>query len=200
MGIGDDIKCVPRVRVLRDTYMAVSKIIHTMDNTANNSKIIYFVRHGQSTGNIDHSSSILDAPLTELGKSQASFVELDVDLVVCSPMRRALETLHYSMIKGKKFLINYDCREKVCGPSDRIILEPEYVERDEEFSLRMINFANFLLNAEFNKIAVVCHGCVIASLTGTYLNNADVIIANLDTIKMVANGRILPILCCGSSW
>ena len=171
-----------------------------MDNTVNNGKTIYFVRHGQSTGNIDHSSSILDAPLTEHGKLQASFVELDVDLIVCSPMRRALETLHYSMIKGRQFLINYDCREKVCGPPDRMILEPEYVETDENFSLRIINFANFLLNAEFNKIAVVCHGCVIASLTGSYLDNANVIVANLDTIKMVANGGILPISCCGSSW
>ena len=165
-----------------------------------NQKIIYFIRHGQSTGNVDTNTFTLDAPLTELGKLQASVLELDVDLIICSPMRRALETLHYSKIQGKDFLINDDCREKICSPSDRMILESEYVETNENFSLRMSHFANFLLNLQSNKIAVVCHGCVIASLTGSYLKNGDIIMANLDTILMVSKGGVLPVSCCGYSW
>lgn len=166
----------------------------------NSRKIIYFIRHGQSVANSDTTSSMIDPPLTQLGRLQASKLELNVDLVICSPMRRALETLHYSRLRCNEFVINNKCREKRCGHSDQMLLEIPYQETKEDFALRMTQLAQYLLDSNFNTIAVVCHGCVIASLTGEYLPNGAILIANLDTIKFIANGGTLPVLCCGYNW
>jgi len=115
-------------------------------------------------------------------------------------MKRALETLHYSKIKGKQLLINEICRERICGPSDQKIFESPYIESDESYIARMSELANFLLGLNYSTVAVICHGCVIASLTGNYLGNARIIKANLQTIKNIANDVSLPTLCCGYNW
>jgi len=166
----------------------------------NTNREIYFIRHGQSVGNIDPNSDITDSPLTEFGRMQASMINLEVDLIICSPMRRALETLHYSQINSKELLISDICREKICGTSDSKLLEFPELETDDNFNLRISELANMLLNLNYNTIGVVCHGCVIAALTGSYLNNTEIIKGDLETIRMIANGAVIPIVCCGSNW
>lgn len=60
---------------------------------------LYFIRHGQSQANADHViAGSHESPLSELGRHQARFAGetaksfLHFDLVVSSPMNRALET------------------------------------------------------------------------------------------------------------
>ncbi|MEK7479699.1 MAG: histidine phosphatase family protein [Patescibacteria group bacterium] len=60
-------------------------------------KTIYFVRHGQSTGNIAPVYQAVDVPLTEAGKKQAQYVaercaKLPIEVVVSSTQTRARET------------------------------------------------------------------------------------------------------------
>jgi broad specificity phosphatase PhoE len=70
-------------------------------------RTIYFIRHGESTSNaacklgetkVHSNEKYTDAQLTELGIQQAvevqreSSYKLQVDVVVCSPLRRAIET------------------------------------------------------------------------------------------------------------
>ncbi|KAK8110166.1 uncharacterized protein PG998_006623 [Apiospora kogelbergensis] len=65
---------------------------------APNSRII-LTRHAQAEHNVDLDYSILDAPLTPLGKKQAESLarlvpalQAEADLVVSSPLRRTLQT------------------------------------------------------------------------------------------------------------
>jgi broad specificity phosphatase PhoE len=60
-------------------------------------KKIYFVRHGESEGNVSSVRQTVTASLTEKGRSQANFVsercvKLPVEVVVSSTMNRAKET------------------------------------------------------------------------------------------------------------
>lgn len=58
---------------------------------------IYFVRHGQSTSNVDDREQGPDSPLTPLGKQQAEFVakrfnDIPITRIIASPYVRAHET------------------------------------------------------------------------------------------------------------
>ena len=83
--------------------MAVDEL-HTVFGTDSESdegnvgaKRILFLRHGQSVANQSHADTVdeLDCHLTPLGRQQASAwreTPLDVEAVLCSPLRRAMET------------------------------------------------------------------------------------------------------------
>jgi len=67
-------------------------------------KTIYFVRHGQSTGNIRPVYQAVDVPLTDEGKRQAAFIgerckKLPIEVIISSTQTRAAET---ASIIGKK--------------------------------------------------------------------------------------------------
>jgi len=60
-------------------------------------KTLYFVRHGQSEANEQRLFQGADSPLSQLGREQATFVahrlkHVDIDVIISSPMPRALET------------------------------------------------------------------------------------------------------------
>ncbi|KAJ4482348.1 histidine phosphatase superfamily [Lentinula aciculospora] len=62
---------------------------------------IYLLRHGQAMHNVDKSWPARDPPLTELGIQQSEAVLLPTipDFVVCSPMRRTIQTMHAVLSK-----------------------------------------------------------------------------------------------------
>lgn len=60
-------------------------------------KTVYFVRHGQSEGNVGTVYQPLNSPLTEKGRGQAGYIAermaaLSFELIVSSPLARAKET------------------------------------------------------------------------------------------------------------
>lgn len=66
-----------------------------MDETPE--KIVYFVRHGQSEGNITPVFQPPDSPLTESGKKQAALIaeriaKISFDTLIASPLRRTRDT------------------------------------------------------------------------------------------------------------
>lgn len=63
-------------------------------------KIVYFVRHGESEGNIAPVFQALESPLSYAGKKQAERIaervsRLDFDALISSPLRRTKETTAY---------------------------------------------------------------------------------------------------------
>lgn len=153
-------------------------------------KTIFLVRHGQSWANIGD-KTIVDAPLTEIGREQCAEVSLDVDYLICSPMRRTVETLHYSNINYPNIDFDPLFREKKCEISDHTLLEKYSPETEEEFYRRSRKMAQKLLRLleKYDKIGVVCHGNVIYGLTGIMPDNADVIIPDINIIKLIRNGE-----------
>lgn len=78
---------------------AKKKTTTTLDQQSSTSKTLFLIRHGQSIANRDYDESIAyrDAGLTEQGIAQARALqkqleELQLDLVVVSPLTRALQT------------------------------------------------------------------------------------------------------------
>lgn len=70
-------------------------------------KKIYFVRHGESEGNMGQIRQTAATSLTEKGKSQASIVaercaKLPVETIICSTMSRAKETADAILKKVSK--------------------------------------------------------------------------------------------------
>ncbi|ORY26137.1 histidine phosphatase superfamily [Naematelia encephala] len=82
-----------------------------MLHTSPSAKRIHLTRHAQAEHNVANDYSIPDAPLTELGKTQArelhnmskDSVQRTADLLVCSPLRRPMETmlLGYPSLKSR---------------------------------------------------------------------------------------------------
>ena len=67
-------------------------------------KMIYFVRHGESEGNVGPLRQLKTTPLTENGKQQAQFIadratKLPIEIVVSSTMTRAKETADFIVEK-----------------------------------------------------------------------------------------------------
>ena len=89
---------------------------------------IYLIRHAQSAFNAVHDPNkpdpmIFDAPITELGKTQAiqarSEVEkLEIKNVIVSPFTRTLQTALLIFGKNIPFQINAIVREQLCNSCD----------------------------------------------------------------------------------
>jgi len=166
----------------------------------NLNKNIYLIRHGQSSANININNNLKDVGLTDFGILQSKNINLKVDLVICSPLKRALQTLYFSNIKYNKILFLEHARERKCEIGDFLDYENILLESTSTYNNRIQNLANILLDLPYNNIAIVCHGCVIASLTFKYLNNCEIIKADINTLKLISHGLIFNISCCHRLW
>lgn len=96
---------------------------------------VYFTRHAESFGNVGESS--IDSPLTANGRAQATLLNGNFDIVMCSPLRRAQETLHYSKITHGKVIIHPQLRERCFGENSCLLLEQFMTEETpERFTVR----------------------------------------------------------------
>ncbi|GAA6003273.1 histidine phosphatase family protein [Rhodotorula paludigena] len=115
-------------------------------------KRIFFTRHAQAEHNVAEDYSILDAPLTKLGREQSANLcketqdgfQRDADLLVSSPLRRPMQTfiIGYAPLRerlekeGKPVVILpelQECNDLPCDTgSDRATLEadPEFAGLD----------------------------------------------------------------------
>ena len=171
---------------------------------------IYLVRHGQSMANIKIDDGGYDSPLTLVGREQVKKVILDVDLIICSPMRRTLETFYYSKITGKDVVVDHDFRERQCEQADLLLIkympdgsislfEGLGEESEELFRERIIRVSEKLYeySLTYKNIAVICHGCVIRELTGEKLDNAEIIeITQKQLIDIINRQTVILPSCC----
>lgn len=110
--------------------------------------MLYFVRHGQTNWNVEgRVQGTSDTELNEVGMAQAEKLaqelkDVDIDLIICSPLKRARKTAE---------IIN---RSKNC----EIIVDKNFIERDfGEFEGRtreeypMADFWNYKANYKYEK-------------------------------------------------
>lgn len=146
------------------------------DKTQNKDKgEIYFLRHGQSLFNLGLEDKN-DSPLSENGIEQAKRVFGNVDLVIVSPLKRALQTLENSKIVYKKKLISSLCREhRNSSRCDYFPWETFSPEPEQEFKNRVNEFLELLklLSEHYPRIIVVSHHGFISKVTGKFLQNCE---------------------------
>lgn len=99
---------------------------------------LYFTRHAESLENIGE--EIVDSPLSARGRRQAAMLSGFYDTVVVSPMRRCLETLHYSKITYSNLEICPSFRERRRYPGSEMLLELPVEETMDQFRERIERF------------------------------------------------------------
>lgn len=101
---------------------------------------LYFTRHARSVEN-DGDIFTVDAPLSSHGKIQATLLTGQFDYIISSPMRRCIETLHYSQISYEKIIIDNNFRERIYVDSSRMLLEHGLMwESEDAFHQRVEKF------------------------------------------------------------
>lgn len=107
--------------ISRAAAITPRKLLHSTEQEGK-SRIVFLIRHGQSRGQValEHNrrfdESLTDCGLTDVGKQQAAHIAnlLDttkIDMVVCSPLTRALQTALIAFPEHSKIVCNYDLRE-----------------------------------------------------------------------------------------
>lgn len=155
-------------------------------------KIVYFVRHGQSEGNISPVFQPLESPLTEDGKKQAERIaerisKLNFEILISSPLARAKETAEKISMKtgkGPEFSDLFVERTKptrVAGKSyedeeasklwdewEKSLytagLRAEDGENFDDLIARADNALSFLKNKTEKEIVVVTHGFFLRTM------------------------------------
>ena len=106
--------------------------------------MIRFLRHCESTHNAGDSRD-KDCELSERGKSQAAKLVGHFDIVICSPMRRCLDTLKLSSITYSKLIVSQLCREHRTDKCDFLANEDEtQIESETCILERVAEFKRFL--------------------------------------------------------
>lgn len=176
------------------------------------SRKIYLLRHGQSTFNaLPQTSSddptLIDAPLSELGRQQVAVIakevqQLQVDLIVTSPLTRALQTaIAVVPSLSSPILVHPLLRERLfstcdIGRSPDVLatefptldfshLDPIWwhqgtkdgdrdgIETLEVFEQRITAFCHWLKIRPERSILVVGHSDVFVHLTGRKFRNGE---------------------------
>lgn len=140
-------------------------------------KKLYFIRHGQSEGNLNGIwSGRLDSPLTAEGKKQARLAarqakDIQIDYIVSSPLSRAFQTAE--IIAGEvgypkdKIQQNSLFMERSWGSLEGQAWEADFdldgiadVEKTDELLARARAALDFLSTLEADNILVVSHGSI----------------------------------------
>jgi broad specificity phosphatase PhoE len=153
---------------------------------------IYFLRHAESTFNIDPKKDFIDCRLTSIGIQQANQIDFSsfpnhYSLITCSPLRRCLETFKYSKLTSDQFEVNHLFREIRSGCQSDLLNENEniLIENEQDLKQRINQINNYLLEKKqlnISNILIITHSDLVWNLTahqingesfGTWLKNAE---------------------------
>ena len=105
---------------------------------------IAFFRHAQSTFNAFGDKSP-NCPITDEGKSKCIEIQGSVDLVICSTLRRARETLDNSRLKYNRVIFTDLCREVMDGEGCNYYNNEEHIiESEKDVNERIRKFKELL--------------------------------------------------------
>lgn len=166
---------------------------------------VTFLRHCESEFNEHQSEHYLipftskDCPLSEGGIGYAKFLsamglskKIDADLILCSPLKRCVQTLYYTKVTGPVIFTNM-CRKyrtDVCDFYDHE--DATDVESIPELLNRIDDFKAYLkrLGESFKRILVISHADFIWYFTsrlidgqyGHWLGYGDLMTLTLDKL------------------
>lgn len=171
-----------RELILLDKY--ISKFTHensklcALPETPGKAKVTFF-RHSTSTFN-EYGDKSRDCPITENAKLEASVkITGTFDIVICSILLRARQTLEYSSLIYKKSIFTPLCREVLSGnPINLLVNEENHVETETEIQQRIQSFNLMLktLACDYKNIAVISHCMFLNRITNRtkFKNSASV--------------------------
>jgi phosphohistidine phosphatase SixA len=138
-------------------------------------KRIIVLRHADSEF-VDNGSNERNSKLTEQGRNSCPCLNFDVDLVICSSLRRARETLDNSNIVYKDVIFTDICREYLDESSVNYYNGEEIrLESEEDLERRVDEFremVNELMNT-CDSICIITHYVFLKKMTGFSFNNCN---------------------------
>lgn len=135
---------------------------------------MYVLRHGQTDRNIHGHSNTYNIGLNLTGKAQAAQLDGYYDVVICSNLKRAKQTLEYSKIRYGRIQPSELCREQRLEISDLLEGETLNTETDEQLKKRADEFRKLLqLYPKHKKILIISHYHFLKVLTGFKLENGE---------------------------
>ena len=147
---------------------------------------IHFLRHAESEYNADRNNKIKNCSITQKGIEQSTKINsTSYDLVICSPLKRTIQTLEYSNIKYKKLEYNILFREHKTDICD-FFEDEDVIYESEEDIINRINECRILLLKKIKKyenILIVGHADFFWYLSskiienerfGTWLSNCEI--------------------------
>ena len=176
------------------------------------SKKIYLIRHGQSEANVasdlDNPNFYYDAKLTSLGKNQAKNAQkklknIDFDLMICSPLTRALQTFSLIFPNLVQDAIILPFAREHCLCSSEVGRQPSILQKEfpdfnfyklknfwwnndipinekkiinesmEDLDKRVLVFKNWIQKRSEKRIALVGHGTFISRIINYLLDNCE---------------------------
>ena len=175
-------------------------------------KEVYLIRHGESEANValdlDNPNFYYDAKLTSYGKKQAEDAQkklknVDFDLVLCSPLTRALQTfsLIFPNLSQEAVILSFVREHSLCSSEvgrQPSILQKEFpdfnfdnlkdfwwnnnihidkkkiiFESMEDLDKRVLIFKEWIYKRSEKRIAIVSHGTFISRIINYLLNNCE---------------------------
>jgi broad specificity phosphatase PhoE len=123
------------------------------------------MRHAESTYN-KYRHLQINCDITEEAKIKCSYIEGEYDLIICSSLKRAINTLYYSNIKYKELIITDLCREFKISICDFLENEPINYETLDNLYQRIDKFRTLLLkkSLKYQKILVISHTIFIKKM------------------------------------
>jgi len=150
----------------------------TLSLPPNNTKKIVLLRHAQSEANFGKLSK--NSLLSPQGIFQAQQLSGEFDLILVSPLRRALQTLEYSSLKSTTKEICDLCREQYFHESDMLDHET-YIHDEPSYFLeeRVRKFHDLLEEKSkiYHHILIISHANFLARFTqGEQFENAKPVV------------------------
>ncbi len=141
---------------------------------------IYLIRHGECPSNALKIYNYLDESLNEVGIKQANILKdkiknIDYDVIISSPIKRALETANIINAQNKDIIIDENLRERELGnltgkpldSIDRSIYWNYYndvnfaeEERIPDLCNRVYSFIDDLKSKPYKNVLIVAHSGV----------------------------------------
>lgn len=143
------------------------------------------LRHAESVFNRDLTSD-KDCELSEVGIQQAEQIKGTFDVIICSIMKRARQTLQYSQLSCKYLHFTDLCREVRRDICDFLEGEDETkLETEAEIQKRLKQFKQYLKEKTDigQKVLIICHRDFIHELNhkkGDTPKNAEFIQVQLE--------------------
>jgi broad specificity phosphatase PhoE len=136
----------------------------------------YFLRHCQSVFNAT-GLKVCDVELSEFGKQQASTIHGPVDVVICSPLKRARQTLELSKLVYKTVEYFDEAREIPDGNIVNHFENEPIISFSEEDIIRRINALKEKVKSypEGTSVLVVGHHTLFYKMFGKYFRNGEMV-------------------------
>ncbi len=127
-------------------------------------KTITIIRHAESyfnVGQYKNPEDVRNCRITPNGITQAQNLSGEYDVVICSPLKRAIETYVNSHIKCRKFMVSDLVREiQDAKPLNSIELEPLMFEKEYDIVKRAKETVDFVHEFQSSDtICIISHAC-----------------------------------------